>query len=398
MMHATAEITLPRLHPAQLEVYRKRKRFTVLNCGRRWGKSRFAAGLCIQVAAAGGVVWIVAPTYEDAGAGWEMVMTALSGLPVTINKSERRARFPSGGYIHAKSADRPEGLRGRGLKLVVIDEAAFIPSSEVWTKQLRPALSDKLGDALFISTPNGRNWFWGLYQQAIADSSGEWAAFTMPTSSNPYILPSEIEAARAMLPDAVFRQEYLAEFIEDGAGVFRNVSELATLQPLAGPRAGAHYVCGVDVATEKDFTVAVVMDAATGDMVYMDRFNRCTFPELEDRLHALYHRWKVQTMLIEVNSIGRGVIDHLRARDMAIVEFQTTATTKTPLIQGLQTALEHREIRLLADSVLIAELQAYEGERMASGMRYGAPANMHDDTVIGLALANRARGSRLQVF
>jgi hypothetical protein len=344
------------------------------------------------VAAAGGVVWIVAPTYEDAGAGWEMVMTALSGLPVAINKSERRARFPGGGYIHAKSADRPEGLRGRGLKLVVIDEAAFIPSSEVWTKQLRPALSDKLGDALFISTPNGRNWFWGLYQQAIADDSGEWAAFTMPTSSNPYIRPSEIEAARAMLPDTVFRQEYLAEFIEDGAGVFRNVSELATLQPLAGPRDGAHYVCGVDVATEKDFTVAVVLDAVTGDMVYMDRFNRITFPELEDRLHALYQRWNIQTMVIEVNSIGRGVIDHLRQRNMTIVEFQTTNTTKTAIIQGLQTALEHREIRLLADPVLIGELQAFEGERLANGWRYGAPSPLHDDCVMAFAFANHARG------
>ena len=159
-----------------------------------------------------------------------------------------------------------------------------------------------------------------------------------------------------------------------------------------GPRDGAHYVCGVDVATEKDFTVAVVLDAVTGDMVYMDRFNRVTFPELEDRLHALYQRWNIQTMVIEVNSIGRGVIDHLRQRNMTIVEFQTTNTTKTAIIQGLQTALEHRELRLLADAVLIAELQAYEGERLANGWRYGAPSPLHDDCVMAFAFANDARG------
>jgi hypothetical protein len=111
------------------------------------------------------------------------------------------------------------------------------------------------------------------------------------------------------------------------------------------------------------------------------------YEALEDRLHAAYTRFNVQTMVIEDNSIGQPVIDHLRGRGMNIVGFHTSAATKQPLIQGLQSAFEHGAIRILNDPTQVGELQAYESERMAYGFRYGAPAGLHDDTVMALALA-----------
>ena len=91
--------------------------------------------------------------------------------------------------------------------------------------------------------------------------------------------------------------------------------------------------------------------------------------------------------MIEDNSIGQPVIDHLRQRQMIIIPFHTSTATKQPVIQKLQSAFEHREIGILPDDTTINELSAYESKKMASGYQYGAPPGMHDDTVMALAIA-----------
>jgi phage terminase large subunit-like protein len=131
-----------------------------------------------------------------------------------------------------------------------------------------------------------------------------------------------------------------------------------------------------------------VLDVETKEMVYMDRFNRVDYPVLIDRLAALYDRWHLDTMVIEANSIGRPVIDHMLERNLAIVPFTTTSATKQKVIQALQSAFEHGNIKIINDPVLIGELLSFEGKRNASGsFSYSAPDGMHDDCVMSLALA-----------
>ena len=138
-----------------------------------------------------------------------------------------------------RSADNPQSLRGEGLNYVVMDEAAFM-KPEVWTEALRPSLSDTLGRALFISTPRGRNWFWEQHQRGVRGEA-DYQSFYFPTSANPHIPAGEIEAARQELPEIIFRQEYLAEFIDDAGSVFRRVQEAASLAPLGNPVEGRSY-------------------------------------------------------------------------------------------------------------------------------------------------------------
>lgn len=293
--------------------------------------------------------------------------------------------FPNGGEIAIRSADNPDSLRGEGLDLAVLDECAFMKES-AWTEALRPALSDRKGKAIFISTPKGRNWFWRLYQQGV-DGRNDTMSWQLPTTDNPFIDDTEIEAARRSLPERIFQQEYLAMFLEDAGGVFRRVMECATSEPIDKPEDGRQYVAGVDVAAQVDYTVVCVMDTTDKRLVYMDRFNRVEYPVLESRLAAVYDRFNLTTMVVESNSIGRPVIDHLRQRGLSIQEFNTTNATKTAVIQSLQSAFEHGEIKILNDPVLVGELQAFEGEQMATHWRYGAPDGMHDDTVMALAIA-----------
>jgi phage terminase large subunit-like protein len=251
-----------------------------------------------------------------------------------------------------------------------------------------------LGRALFISTPRGRNWFWEQYQKGVRGEA-DYQQFYYPTSANPHIPVGEIEAARRELPEIIFRQEYLAEFIDDAGGVFRRIQEAAQLSPLEAPLSEHQYIAGVDVAASVDYTVISILDTATHEMVFMDRFNRVDYNVLIDRLDAIYRRWHLDTMKIEANSIGQPVIDQLVSRGISVIPFTTTNATKQMVIQNLQAAFENSDIKILNDPVLLGELLSFESKRNASGsFSYAAPEGMHDDTVVSLALAWDAVANR----
>ena len=373
-------------HPGQAEVHRNSARFKVLAAGRRWGKTRLGVNECLDVATKGGRAWWVSPSYKTSEVGWRPLRRMGGKIGAEVRKVDRMINLPSGGSVQVRSADDPDSLRGEGLDFVVLDENAFM-KEEAWIEALRPALSDRQGKALFISTPKGHNWFWRLYQRGN-NGDGEWASFKFPTSSNPYIPAEEIEAAKRSLPERIFNQEYLAMFLDDAGGVFRRVMEATTAAEQIEPNPDHQYIAGVDVASMVDFTVVIVMDATTGEMAFMDRFNRVDYSVLEDRLEAIYNRFNLDTMTIEDNSIGKGVVDHLHNRGLAINTFTTTNSTKHAAITALQSEFEHSRIKIINDPVLVGELQAFEAKRNNSGtFTYSAPEGMHDDCVMALAIA-----------
>ena len=381
------EIIFPSLHPKQREVANHPARFRVCAAGRRFGKSRLGSALCVAEGLKHGRAWWVAPSYPMAAVGWRMIKRLSSKIPKTeVRLADHMILYPGGGEVRVRSADNPDSLRGEGLDLVVFDECAFM-REETWIEVLRPALSDRNGKAFFVSTPKGRGWFWNLWMHGNDDNL-EWHSWQLSTSDNPYIQSKEIEAAKGILPERVFRQEYMAEFIDDAGGIFRRVMEAAAAKELDAAQEGRQYIAGVDVATMVDFTVVSVLDVADKEMVYQDRFNRVDYNVLEDRLEAIYRRFNLDAMTIEANSIGQPVIDALNQRGLSIIPFTTTGTTKQAAIQTLQAAFEHSQIKILPDPVLIGELQAFEGERAPSGSwKYGAPSGLHDDCVMALAIA-----------
>ena len=376
----------PHPHPGQLEVHNSDARFKVVSAGRRWGKTRLGVNECIDAASQGKRAWWVAPSYKMSEVGWRPIKQLCRRIPGTdIKLVDRTVVFPDGGFIAVRSADNPDSLRGEGLDLVVMDECAFT-RKEAWTEAIRPALSDRIGKALLFSTPKGRNWFWESYQRGLNKEEG-WASFLFPTVTNPYIDPNEVEDAKRDLPEIIFRQEYMAEFIDDQGGVFRRVQEAAVLDPIE-PQRGRQYAAGVDVASSVDYTVVTVLDAESKQMVYMDRFNRVDYPVLEDRLAALYAKWDLYNMTIEANSIGRPVLDHMAVRGLCVTPFTTTNQTKQTVIQSLQSAFEHGAIQILNDPILVGELLSFEAKRNNSGsFSYSAPDGMHDDCVMSLAIA-----------
>ena len=208
----------PALHEKQIKVLKalKKTRFNVCVAGRRWGKTSLSIVASFEKAMAGEKVWVIFPVYPQAMDSFRVMKSLARQFPeeyITIREVEKRIEFSNGGSIQIKSADKPERLRGAGgLSLIVFDEAAY-QSKETW-ETVRPILSDSLGQALFISTPNGMNWFYELYENAKLKD--DWKVHHYPTESNPNIRPEELFQAREELGSLVYAQEFLAEFTEVG--------------------------------------------------------------------------------------------------------------------------------------------------------------------------------------
>lgn len=378
-------VDLPPMHRLQIEVAQNPARFKVLAAGARWGKTRLASAICFETAISGGRAWWIAPTFGIAQIGWDALKGMARQCPwAEIHEARMEVIVDGRGSVQCKSSDNPDSLRGRGLDLALFEEAAFQAES-AWNEAIRPRLSDRLGKAMFISTPKGRNWFWRLYEGAIGDG---WARWCFPTSSNPYIKPSEIEEARRKMPERIFRQEYLAEFILDGAGVFRRVDAAATAtrQDKAEPKHS--YAFGVDWGKSNDFTVIAVLDLNLRAIVAVDRFNQIDYTLQRERLRALYERFNPVVIVAESNSMGEPIIEQLQREGLPVDPFLTSNATKGAAIEAVALALERGDMKIVNDETLTGELKAYESERLPSGLtRYSAPEGMHDDCVMALALA-----------
>lgn len=359
--------------------------------GRRWGKTVLGGALALSTASSGGKVAWVVPEYKNGRALWrwcENTVAPLKKYKVSSNRSERTVDFPNGGFLGIFSADNEDSIRSESFDLVILDEAARI-SETAWTDAIMPTLADRDGDAILISTPRGQNWFWNEYQRGISSDELLQKSWTAPTSANPDAnIQKAFLLAKQRVPEITFRQEWLGEFVNSEGMVFRRIHEAACLEPLDGPLEGHQYSAGVDVASSVDYTVITVLDSATKEMVWMDRFNRVDYPVLEDRILSAYRRWHLDGMVVESNSMGQGVIDHLREHDLNIIAFTTTSVSKQDVIQRLQSVLEHGLIKIINDPVLVGELLSYESKRTNSGnYTYSAPEGQHDDCVMSLAFA-----------
>lgn len=376
-------------HKGQMQILTAPARFRVVACGRRFGKTE--TGKLLVLAAAlyhGKTCWWLAPTHQMASQVWRDLKAMLRHVPaLQISETERRIDLPFGGQIAIRSTHDPDNLRGAGLDFAVLDEAAFMHPS-VWPQVIRPMLADRRGGALFLSTPRGKNFYWELFKLGIDPEEPDWAAFHFTSYDNPHIPRAELDAIQRVTPDHVWHEEYLARFNEDAGQVFRGVNEVATAPHDAQPQPQHTYIFGVDFAMSQDFTVIVVMDADSGQMVALDRFHRVDWALQRGRIAALVERWHPAVIWAEANSAGAPNIEALQQAGLPVRPFVTTAHSKRAVIERLALAIERREIALLPDAVLLGELVSFEMERLpAGGYRYSAPPGGHDDCVIALALA-----------
>ena len=392
-----AELTLniPRPHPAQKVINDCEARFIVAVCGRRFGKTSSISLKRIDKMLAGLPGSYFAPTYPMLQQYFRTTKNLLAPITTYVNKQEHRLEFIGGGSLTMWSLDNPDSARGQKYAWADIDEAAMIPHlEEAWNAVIRPTLTDFEGEAAFWSTPKGINYFHKLYTRGTDEAFTDWASFQFPTSANPFINPAEIEAARAELPADVFRQEYLAEFIQGEGSVFRNITACVTAETtLPNAHSGHRIVAGVDWGQVNDFTAISIVCETCAREVELERFNQIDWEFQRRKLLGLFEKWDVAFALVEENSIGGPNLEAMqKLTERTVKGFMTTAQSKPPLIQSLALAFEQEELKWLDVPVATAELESYEATRnpVTNRIQYSAPTGSHDDTVIARALAREA--------
>jgi hypothetical protein len=203
------------LRDGQHEIFHHPARFKVCAMGRRWGKSILATYIILTKALqTKGNYFFVAPTFQQARQIiWEVLKDKTRNhLAKKINESRLEIELINGSIIFLKGGDRADTLRGVSLSGVVMDEFATVRNNkDVWQEVIRPALSDKQGWALFISSPKGRDYFYDLYNEAKLQEN--WKSWQKTTLDGGNVPEAEIISAMAEMDERSFKQEYLADFV-----------------------------------------------------------------------------------------------------------------------------------------------------------------------------------------
>jgi hypothetical protein len=378
-------VKLPPLYPLQNQIRLSDARFKVLACGRRWGKTQLCAVLALATALGGGVVWWVAPTTEITRRGWEKIEPLARKIPGhRIRYADREIHLPGGGWIAFRSADG-SSLRGPGIDLLILDEAAFIPAN-TWRAELRPTLSDRRGGAVFISTPDGRNWFYDMYQRGQDVAWSSWASWQMPSWTNPFIHSAEIEEARRDTPEWYFRQEYGAEFVTFAGKVYKTFTpECEAVFDEVDPGRYGEWWGGIDFGFRNPTAVSV------GGIDRDDRLDivdglyarEMTNPDLIDAMRRLQEQYPVQTWFAD--PADPGTIQELRAAGLPVSPAPRTkgGLERSSVKEGIvkvETRLVAGRLRIarhLTDHVREMDTYRYAGEREGSEVKE-APLKVDD--------------------
>jgi hypothetical protein len=377
-------IELPNPHINQQRILDSQSRFRVVMAGRRFGKSELSQIEIIVNALQGKNVAYITPTYQLARVFFEQLIKV---VPFESNKSELSIKFPNDGSVEFFTGERLDNLRGRKFHLVVIDEASFIPNLEDgWLNSIRPTLTDYKGRALFISTPKGKNFFYSLY---LKNGEPDWEAFKFTTYDNPYIDKGEIDDARLQLPEVVFEQEYMANPAENAANPFGSsyirqcTFEVSHEPPIA---------FGIDLAKSVDWTVIIGLDR-NGSVCHFERFQK----DWRQTKQVINNLPRVP-ILMDSTGVGDPIFEDLQRDGLNVQGYKFTSTSKQQLMEGLASAIQQRKITF-PEGHITQELEVFEYQYTAFGVKYSAPQGFHDDCVMALGLAwhhytrNRTQGS-----
>jgi hypothetical protein len=194
---------------------------------------------------------------------------------------------------------------------------------------------------------------------------------------------AEVDDARRTLPDAVFKELYLAEPSDDQGNPFG----LDAIRRAIGPLSVAAPVAfGVDLAKSIDWTVCVGLDAA-GRVCRFDRF-QAPWDETTARVLRALGRTPA---LVDCTGVGDPIVERLQRAGANAEGFLFSSPAKQSLMEGLAVAIQQGEVAFPAGP-LVAELESFEYQYTRTGVRYGCAEGLHDDCVMALGLAVRCKG------
>ena len=386
------------LHPTQLVVYNDPHKHKVVDAGKGWGKTQFVArcgaGKSMTIDNSCGA--IIAPVAKQANYDYKIIRKLITEK--RIEKSSERwmeLTLKNGAEVGMFSSEIPDNLRGYAWDWVIVDEAAFC-DPEIFPI-VDSQIGKRSGTEWDVSTPNGKNHFYELYCREETDPK-DYKSFHYTTYDNPHYPIEEIERMRLNMPENVFRQEIMAEFIEGGL-VFPHLADIMTAIP-RDPLPGHQYVSGIDIAKVNDFTVIKIADSADNYEVYHIRLPHSDWSVIKSTIYTTLKRYNNATGVIDQTGVGGAVVEDLQkmtrafegAQDqghLLLIPVAFTQKSKPELLRNYIMAQGNSTIHLIKDPIVKREhedMMATKSEALLGYVKYSAPKGRTDDTVMAAAL------------
>src|SRR3990167_1789238 len=376
----------------QLEVLQAPQRFKVVVLPRRAGKSKTALNEQImQTQLKPGIYYYFLPTHRLAKQViWDELVKQHIPTEITekVNESELAVYYKNGSIQRFVGCDEPDTYRGINPIGVVFDEYSEM-KEEIWTTIIQPVLRENKGTCTFVFTPKGKNHSYRLYKQALENK--EWFTTLKSIDETKHIEEAEWEQAKASSPQAVIKQEYYCEFLDEAGAFFRRIkenthTERKTFDPTH------KYQIGVDLAKYNDWTVITIIDLFDNKVLEQDRFNQIDWNLQKARIEAAAFRYTSESnkpkIVIDATGLGDPIVDDLNKRNLNIEPFKFTKRSRQNLLDNLAILLEQDKIKIPNDPGLIDELESMRYEIGPQGnTKLEVPDGVTDDRIMSLAMA-----------
>jgi hypothetical protein len=373
----------PYLYPKQLAAIFDDCRYSVIEASTKAGKTHG----CVIWLAERAILglpnvnhWWVAPVYTQAKMAYRRMKNYLKKGEFRSNDSELKITIISNGAcMWFKTGEKPDNLYGEDVYSAVLDEASRM-REESWYA-IRSTLTFTKAPVRIIGNVKGRkNW---AYKLGVLARSGNpdmgYHKLTAYDAVEGGILDAqEIDNAKALLPENVFKELYLAEPSEDGANPFG----LMAISQCAGELSCAEpHVWGIDLAKSYDFTVAIAFDRE-GKVCRFERWQSPWEMTIE-RIKALVG---LRPALVDSTGVGDPILESFQKIGTNYIGYKFSSGSKQKLMEGLAVGIQQQKMTY-PKGIIVDELEIFEYEIARTGVKYSAPVGMHDDCVCALALA-----------
>lgn len=365
-------------------------------CPRQWGKSYFLVQLMLYYAINNkdSKLMFTSPSYSQCTKIYNELLKGVenSGVVKKKNAQENSIILINGSEIYFKSVSVPDNLRGYSIDYMFCDEAAMY-KDDTFNTVLRPMSTVRGKKTFLLSTPKGQNFFYKMYALGKNEEETRYRSYIGSSKDNPFANQEEIEDARKALPESIFRQEYLAEFISGGS-VFPNLSINATINKWSDPVYNERYFAGIDLALQGDYLVLTIVNSK-GEVVNCYRETKKPMSFMIERIKLMLNAYKPSLTLVETNGIGNGIYEYIQKTHNSVQPFNTSNKSKQDIIEDLIYDLNESKVKIPSKEFF----PFYVDEMTDYGFTYSPKKRKviynsisgHDDCVMSLAIANHAR-------
>lgn len=300
--------------PLQRKLHNELKRFNILVCHRRFGKTVFAINELLRKALTCELerprVAYMCPLFKQAkNVAWDMLKHYARDIPgVKFNEAELRCDLPNGGRVQLYGNDNADALRGIYLDMVVLDEYAQM-TSRAWTEVLRPALSDRKGSAIFIGTPQGMNSFFDLFEKATWLPN--WRKTMYKASETGLLDQDELDAMKLEMSEDEYAQELECSWTAAIRGAYyaKELVDIEDHVKTVPYDQNLPVITSCDLGMADSFSVWYAQEAA-GEIRFIDydEFTGMGLPDVIKQMDAKPYKYAqhIAPFDIEVRELGTG--------------------------------------------------------------------------------------------